>query len=599
MPQQAKPLTWEEAVTATPGSASSPPPASDPPAPAPGPEPEPEPDEERKTGAWRAAMDLISSGIKTGTHLAQAGLLADPAAFVADLQGVFQTHLSQAGKATSSAMEAVDRAKNKDTRGAIGATSEAVGHGIAAALPGIGPAAAQIGESFAEGDNGGALVNLAALLAPSFMKGALKFSSKPVVDVLNNMSKNRIKSVMTPEGGAHASEFAAKAAKVAEQVARDPALKAWSDQGLKEKISTAKGLSNVKLDKIYEDVPKDRLYSLAPMKKAVQAAIDELTLEGRRFRPEREASPGQSTVEVSAVPSSSAQVMPGQDALVSGAPALPPGPLRLQAPPGGSMVPVEETPAGGMQKGRKPGAEPTIRMSKTEVEPHNRQSRLEALKIAQGELDGLGDATDAIHLRELAKSWGLGARKAAYMDAKTPGYMEAKGSGLGWADAERPLRDYIERKIPGVKEANAESSYYTKADEVMRAMQEAKDARINSSSKPYVSTGVRRLVTAAGVGAGTHAMGAGPTVAFGAALMAPILDAAASSGFTTKIAIGRGLAVLSDAIRGGSPAKIQAAALDVAKSAGVKLTPQVLKTLGELGVQSSSVSLSTRRKEVN
>ena len=67
------------------------------------------------------------------------------------ISDIAAAHAATAGRALERAMEAVRQLRTGNYREALGASSEAAGYGLATALPGVGPAAAAVGEKIGEG----------------------------------------------------------------------------------------------------------------------------------------------------------------------------------------------------------------------------------------------------------------------------------------------------------------------------------------------------------------------------------------------------------------------------------------------------------------
>jgi len=100
------------------------------------------------------------------------------------LRALWDAHAGQAGKTG----EAAKRVLSEPTlSGKLGATSETLGHGLATALPLIGPAAANAGEQIASGDIAGGLGAATGILAPSAVAASGRLTAP-----LREMAANKL-----------------------------------------------------------------------------------------------------------------------------------------------------------------------------------------------------------------------------------------------------------------------------------------------------------------------------------------------------------------------------------------------------------------------
>lgn len=187
--------------------------------------------------------------------------------------------------------------------------------------------------------------------------------------------------------------------------------------------------------------------------------------------------------------------------------------------------------------------------SAASVTPAVRKARVAALEQAKDELSQMGIMVNADNLRKLKGAWGEGAKKV-YAPATLPDFLEVRGSGSGWADANTALTDYLVGQHPELKPLNADVSLWRKASDVMEAAKETERTRPE----------VMRTILARGTGAATGASSAGAGGAVVGAILGPLIEKAITgSGPARKLIVARSLQQLSDALRGGSAPAIDKA----------------------------------------
>jgi hypothetical protein len=165
-------------------------------------------------------------------------------------------------------------------------------------------------------------------------------------------------------------------------------------------------------------------------------------------------------------------------------------------------------------------------------------------------------------LRKLRAGWDVEA-KAQYSPAVTPDYVKNTSKQRGAADVTGALREYLASKDPQTAVANAEFSFFKRADNVLKAVEEVERAR------PTVGRKIMSRV--AGSIAGSQV--AGLMGAITGYALAPAVQASVGMGMTTKLKLATGMKNLATAIRSGNPGGVDFYAR------------QLRRTLAQAGVQ--------------
>jgi hypothetical protein len=192
-----------------------------------------------------------------------------------------------------------------------------------------------------------------------------------------------------------------------------------------------------------------------------------------------------------------------------------------------------------------------------DVTPAPNTARAASIDKAIDEIKTLGPIANFEALRRIRQAWDAPA-KAVYSPAMTADYMSKMGEKLGAADVTSVLRDKLASYDPSTAAANARYSLFKAAHDVLAATEETERLR------PKV--GRQIIAKAAGTAIGGE-LGGVPGMAAGY-FLGPILDAAASSGFTSKIATARMMSSLADAIRSGNPAVVNTKIMQLASMTG-------------------------------
>jgi len=123
----------------------------------------------------------------------------------------------------------------------------------------------------------------------------------------------------------------------------------------------------------------------------------------------------------------------------------------------------------------------------------------------------------------------------------TQDFLKHKSAGAGAADAAGTLREHMAKFEPETALANAEYSFYKKANDVFKAAAEVERTR------PKVGRQIMARLTGAVVGGQT----AGALGAAGGFVMGPLLEGLVGSGATTKLQTAKVMQKLADAIEKG------------------------------------------------
>lgn len=481
---------------------------------------------------------------------------------------------------------------------------EAYGHGMAALLPMIGPAALHVGEEGAKGNIAGMLGGGTGLIAATTLPygKALKFAdaaASTAGKMADRLSASKMTKVLSPPGGAEAPRFGSEASKIAPEIARDPQLSAWQQSTLREKVSTAADHINQVLDNFYERMDPKKMFPLAPVKKTLKDAIGKLTIEGQKDVPSGVrvdpkvsmkgvtwASPGAEEVPMTLGPNDKPLVQLSREVRPEGAADNPSGltqpagvgtrfdargltkagreGLRDQMsipqedlPTPINMVGPEVTPSGA-------GIKSPIFMDKPNV-----PAQLSALRTALSQVEALGDRANAVNLRKLAQGWGKGADKFFTKVIADDMHRTAHNEGVGWASAERSLREYMSRPdvTPEVKGLNHQAHLYNTARRVLQATEDADRMRSHGLMRQSAFSAGGALAGEV-VGSATGFPALGPIVG---GVLGNILDRALLSDATTQIGTSRALARLADALKKNKPSLIEAELRSAAQTTGVKI----------------------------
>lgn len=201
------------------------------------------------------------------------------------------------------------------------------------------------------------------------------------------------------------------------------------------------------------------------------------------------------------------------------------------------------------------------------------RERVARINEAITEVKGLGPSARYEALRKLRAGWDEEA-KAKYSPAVTPDYIKNTSRASGAADVTGALREYLASKDSRTAAANAEFSFFKRADDVLKAVEEVERARPN--------VGRKVMSRVAGSIAGSQVAGLMGAIA-GYAL-APAAQASIGMGVTTKLKLATGMKNLATAIRSGH-------------ADGVNFyARQLRRTLAQAGVQVENLQDAQEKK---
>jgi hypothetical protein len=433
-------------------------------------------------------------GSATSRFFTNAGEMLNPVALVKGVAGAvahpIDTLSNIYDQAKAQAGQAIDLAKQ-------GRYTEAVGHAGAAAIPLLGPMAAQAGEQIASGDIAGGLGKSVGLVAPAATPAVLRVGAR----VLQ----------AAPESAAAAAEAGA-ASRIADVMAP------------KGRSAAALRMSNT-------------AQAIAPQLVAdVTAAPTMLTRDGLQQVIASKFLGAQDNLDAVADARLSARTFPTQpivDDLLAKRARLTAQPVEAsQYPP--QMTDL--TPRGDVGVLSKPVAQPVGE----DVVPAPNQARVSAIDQAIKEVKALGPDARYESLRRIREAWDAPA-SVKYSPSVTADFLKNQGYATGAADVTGSLRDSLARFDPETAQANGTYSLYRKANDVLDATQEIEKA------SPRVGRQIAARIMTTFLGE----QAAGMPGMVGGFLAAPIVEQAASAGITTKLATAKLLGTLAEAARRG------------------------------------------------
>jgi hypothetical protein len=391
----------------------------------------------------------------------------------------------------------VDQAKQAADLYHQGRYSEAIGHGAAAALPLIGPAAAQAGETIGSGDVAGGLGQATGILAPLVVPGAIKAGAKAtqvlpgavregVASAAEDAAASRMESVMSPKVGPNKTRFGNKAATVSADIAAEPGLDAWTRGGLHAKVIAATDQAAADLDAVHDARLKARTFTTQPLIDDLLAKRRELTMQPLQGN------------KMSSLPIS----VGGEHATTW---TVPGGPLGHEVVPAPNAARVA-----------------VIDNAIHELQQHGPYSRYDQLRIMRQAYDG--------------------PAKIKYNPSVTQDFLAQSGKASGAADVTGTLRDYLVKQEPETGPAN--EHYH-----MMKSAQDALDA---AAETERVRPGVGRMIMTRLMGVIAGGQAAGLPGAVAGATAAPVVEGILHGGFTTKIQTARALSQVAEALRSGN-----------------------------------------------
>lgn len=384
-----------------------------------------------------------------------------------------------------------------------GRYSEAAGHGGAALLPLIGPAAAQAGEQIGSGDIAGGLGRATGILAPVAAAPAVRSAARALPNraatALESGAADRVADVMSPKVGANKTRFGNNAEKVAPEIAKDLAREGapLTREGLHGRVQASLMQAEQGLDAASDARLAARTFETQPLIDDLLRKRQELTAEA---------------VDASQFPPA------GRDTNIS----------RAQQ-------------TAGFGPAERPFATPVGES----VVPAHSMTRVAEIDRAIKELQQLGPVARYESIRRIRASYDQPA-KVKYSPAVTTDYLAKQGGATGAADVTGVLREHLAKWDPETAAANANYHIYKTADDVLEATREVERVR------PKMGRAIMARLT--GTIFGGQAAGTGGAVA-GYAL-GPVADSLLAAGGTTKLKTAAMMQRLAQAIRGGDMATV-------------------------------------------
>lgn len=415
---------------------------------------------------------------------------------------------------------------------------EAAGHGVASAVPILGPAAAAAGEQAAEGDIAGGLgrgAGLSFVSSPSAMRGTAQTARAVVpsnvrgrvAGALERGAEARVADVMSPKGGPNKPRFGNTAAKVSpELMKREGVVGGWTREGMHTRVQ--EGLSNAErlLDEAGDARLSAKSYETAPIIEALKQRLQKVTAQ--------------------AVEASQAQRTPT---------------VRISEILDEQGKPIEV-----------PGAK--VEAYGKDVVPGPNQTQASVIQRAIAELEALGPTARYEAIRKIRQSYD-GPAKAVYNPSMTADFLKAQGEKFGAADVTGVLREHLAKFDPQTAAANAEYALFKSADDVLTAAAEVERTR------PTVGRKIMGRLTGT-IGGGQIAGAPGAATGF---VLGHIMESALNSGVTTRLKTAKLMNDLAKAIRKGDEAK------------AYTLT-QTIRALVKRGTQAVGATTPTERRTI-
>lgn len=233
------------------------------------------------------SLPAAPEGSSVGRFVSNAASMLNP---IAAAQSVYQAVRHPIDTVTNIGADMAAQGAQAVQAAREGRNWEAIGHGAAAALPVIGPAAARAGEQIASGDVAGGLGAGAGLIAPVAATAAVRAAGKakgliPLSDRellaqrLDKIAAERVSDVMRPKVGANKVRFGNMAEQVAPSLAKAPDGAAWSREGLHAQVSARLEQAESALDEAANQRLSTRTFPTRPI-------IDDLLEKRRRLTAE-------------------------------------------------------------------------------------------------------------------------------------------------------------------------------------------------------------------------------------------------------------------------------------------------------------------------
>ena len=419
---------------------------------------------------------------------------------------------------TASGILAAQAGEGREAANAFqqGQYGRAIGHGIAAAVPLVGPVAAEAGEQIASGDVAGGLGKATGIMAPFGVAPAVRAARgaapaaavERVAGALEGGARSRVVDVMAPNVGANKVRFGAMAERVAPALLKEGDAAAWSREGIHGNVQA----KLVQAEQMLDEAANNRLNARTFPTQPIIANLMEKRARLSAGAVEGSLAPRTSVTRTSSIVDQS-----------------------------GKPIQVTDMKRKGI------GAD---------VVPSPNTARVAEIDKAIAELKTLGPVARYEPLRRIREAYD-GPAKAVYNPSVTADFLKAQGGKMGAADVTGTLREALARFDTETAKANATYSLYRTADDVLSATAEIERTR------PKVGRQIMARLTGATIGGQT----AGATGAVGGFLFGPALDAAVSSGVTTRLQTAQLMTRLAGAIRKGDVGHVNSLSIQLQKIA--------------------------------
>jgi len=229
------------------------------------------------------SLPAHAEGSSMGRFVSNAASMLNP---IAAVEGIYNavrhpidTVIAIGSDMAQQGSQAIQAAKE-------GRSFEAVGHGAAAVLPVIGPAAARAGEQIASGDVAGGLGAGAGLVAPFVAAPVIKSAARAAGNVapdlatsLEGKANQTFAREMAPTGSSKEIRTLGKQAEKVAGTIRERT-SAITPGGLHAQIGKQLEAVSQGLDDAYDAIPKNVGHAVSPILSKLQAAKDALYVQG-------------------------------------------------------------------------------------------------------------------------------------------------------------------------------------------------------------------------------------------------------------------------------------------------------------------------------
>ncbi len=210
-----------------------------------------------------------------------AGAVYHPLDTYFGLKPAAETVKSLAKAQWDEALKAAAKAKETLHGGGTLSASEALGHGLAAILPILGPAAADVGEHFGKGDIAGGAGGAAGLLLPFAAKYGLELKNAADprgADLLRREAEQKVSQrVLAPGNIAYKG--------TAEQIAPEVLARKMTGNRLELQQAADEGMAKAgdQIDAVMKNYSQSGPFAVEtkPITDAIQQSIDKLTVKGK------------------------------------------------------------------------------------------------------------------------------------------------------------------------------------------------------------------------------------------------------------------------------------------------------------------------------